>query len=243
MKGKKGKKGGKGGKGEKGILNENELEDSDLGNRNEATDESNLKGAKKGGKKGTKKGGEKDSEEEGNNKSLQNESKKAGKGGKISSLKSGAKQLGKDGKNEALSNSKKRSSEGEGEEKINQSAKIGKSNEKILNEKFSGIKSGFNSGYKGDLSEFINVRNINPFNFDGLFLDVSKYRNDNWGRNPFMGPSPYLKFYEERKIKIKEKIINMATGEGDDNIELKLEDEKDEKEEKEENEKNEKDDM
>ena len=230
--GEKGKKGGKNEKEEKGVLKENEFEDSDLGNKKEATDESNLKDIKKGGKKGTKKGGEKGSEEESKNKSLQNESKNADKKRKIFSLKSGGKQFGKDRKNEAFSNSKKRSSEGE-RDIINQSEKLGKSNEKILNEKFSGIKSGFNSGYKSDLSDFINIRNIHPFNFDGLFLDISKYRNDNWGKNPFIGPSPYLKFYEERKIKIKEKIINMASGEADDNIELKLEDEKEEKEEKE----------
>jgi hypothetical protein len=144
---------------------------------------------------------------------------------------------------ETLSNSKKRSSEGE-RNLMNQSAKLGKSNEKnILNEKFSSIKSGFNSGYKGDLFDSINIRDINPFHFDGLHLDISKYRNDYWGKNPFKGPSPYLKFYKERKIKIKEKIINMASGEIDDNFEIKLEDEKYVKDEKDKKEKNEKDDM
>jgi ABC-type multidrug transport system fused ATPase/permease subunit len=239
---KKDKKGEKGEKGEKGVLNKNELEDSDLENKNEAIDENNLKGTKKGGKKGNKKGMKKDlEEEEGNTVPLKNESKKAGKDGKITSLKSGEKQHGKDG--ETLSNSKKRSSEGE-RNLLNQSAKLGKRNEKkILNDKFSSIKNRFNSGFKGDLFDSINIRDINPFHFDGLHLDISKYRNDYWGKNPFKGPSPYLKFYKERKIKIKEKIINMASGEIDDNFEIKLEDEKYVKDEKDKKEKNEKDDM
>ena len=77
-------------------------------------------------------------------------------------------------------------------------------------------------------SEIIEVKNVNPLKFDGLFLEISEYNNELKEKNPFEGPSPYTKFYKERKVKIKRKIINMGTGE-DGNEEIKIEDEKETK--------------
>ena len=90
-------------------------------------------------------------------------------------------------------------------------------------------KEGMGSNSK-DLvsSEIIEVKNVNPLKFDGLFLEISEYNNELKEKNPFEGPSPYTKFYKERKVKIKRKIINMGTGE-DGNEEIKIEDEKETK--------------
>ena len=70
-----------------------------------------------------------------------------------------------------------------------------------------------------DGSEYIEVKGVTPLKFEGLFLEISKYNNEHREKNPFEGPSPYTKFYKDRKIKIKQKIINMASGEieNDDN--------------------------
>ena len=91
-------------------------------------------------------------------------------------------------------------------------------------------KEGMDSNFK-DLvsSEIVEVKNVNPLKFDGLFLEISQYNNERKEKNPFEGPSPYTKFYKERKVKIKKKIINMATGE-DEKEEIKIEDEKETKE-------------
>ena len=50
------------------------------------------------------------------------------------------------------------------------------------------------------------VKEIGGLNFDGLFMDISKYENQQRKKNPFIGPSPFYKVYEERMIKIREKI-------------------------------------
>ena len=69
---------------------------------------------------------------------------------------------------------------------------------------------------KGKLSETIEIKNINPLKFDGLFLEISKYENVHREKNPFEGPSPFDKFYKVRKTKIKKKIISMANEESND---------------------------
>ena len=74
----------------------------------------------------------------------------------------------------------------------------------------SGNKEGFRSTLRN--SEIIEVKDINPLKFDGLFLEITNYTNVNRKKNPFEGPSPYSKFYKERKIKIKEKISHMTIG-------------------------------
>ena len=56
----------------------------------------------------------------------------------------------------------------------------------------------------------VNVANIGNLNFDGLFLDISKYQNKEREKNPFEGPSTFYKFYKLRQSKIKKKIIDMT---------------------------------
>ena len=56
----------------------------------------------------------------------------------------------------------------------------------------------------------VNVANIGNLNFDGLFLDISKYQNKEKEKNPFEGPSTFYKFYKLRQSKIKKKIIDMT---------------------------------
>ena len=69
---------------------------------------------------------------------------------------------------------------------------------------------------KGDFSETIEIKNVNPLKFDGLFLEISKYESVQREKNPFEGPSPFDKFYKIRKTKIRKKIITMANEEIND---------------------------
>ena len=87
-------------------------------------------------------------------------------------------------------------------------------------------KQGMGTDFK-DLvsSEIVEVKDVNPLKFDGLFLDINKYNNEHREKNPFDGPSPYIKFYKVRKIKIKNKITNMASGEVNENEKIQIEDE------------------
>ena len=98
----------------------------------------------------------------------------------------------------------------------------------------SGSKKGLSSTKKygsilrSGFSEDVEVKQINPLKFDGLFLEISEYTNAKREKNPFDGLSPYMKFYEERKSIIKKKIDNMTSGDFDQNkiVEFKLEEEK-----------------
>ena len=72
-------------------------------------------------------------------------------------------------------------------------------------------------------SQYVEVKDINPLKFDGLFLEITKYTNKNNEKNPFEGPSPYCKFYKDRKIKIKQKIIHMAEAEDEEEKESEQE--------------------
>ena len=98
----------------------------------------------------------------------------------------------------------------------------------------SGSKKGLSSAKKygsilrSGFSEDVEVKQINPLKFDGLFLEISEYTNAKREKNPFDGLSPYMKFYEERKSIIKKKIDNMTSGDFDQNkiVEFKLEEEK-----------------
>ena len=95
---------------------------------------------------------------------------------------------------------------------------------------YSGLKERMSYGLRNNYSENIEVKEINPLKFDGLFLEITKYNNENREKNPFEGPSPYSKFYQERRLTIKRKINNMGA-EGitldneEGNKEFKLEDE------------------
>ena len=91
-----------------------------------------------------------------------------------------------------------------------------------FNKGLSGSKE-YASGYKSTRSENVEVKEINPLKFDGLFLEISNYGNEKREKNPFDGPSPYIDFYKERKIKIKEKINNLVP-DSFDKTERKLKD-------------------
>ena len=102
-------------------------------------------------------------------------------------------------------------------------------------------ESGYNKGISKEgigiksndiiSTEIVEVKDVNPLKFDGLFLEITKYNNEHREKNPFEGPSPYIKFYKERKIKIKNKITNMASGEVNyQNEEIQIEDVKENKE-------------
>ena len=75
-----------------------------------------------------------------------------------------------------------------------------------LSEKYGGENYSLNR-----LNRYsINVPNIVNLNFDGLFLDISKYQNFERYKNPFEGPSSFYKFYRMRQSKIKKKIEDMT---------------------------------
>ena len=54
-------------------------------------------------------------------------------------------------------------------------------------------------------------------------MDVTKYVIELKEKNLFEGPSPFTEFYKERRITIREKMIQITSGDLDDNIEIKLE--------------------
>ncbi len=58
-------------------------------------------------------------------------------------------------------------------------------------------------------------KNFSPLKFDSLFLEFSKFEVGHRQKNPFLGPSPFDKYYKIRKSRIKKKINNMA------NVEIK----------------------
>ena len=90
----------------------------------------------------------------------------------------------------------------------------------------SGLGKGFSSsnkfesGIKGFKEDTIEVKEISPLKFDGLFLEISKYGNGKREQNPFEGPSPYIEFYKERKIKIRNQ-INIMAPESDERASIK----------------------
>ena len=77
-----------------------------------------------------------------------------------------------------------------------------------------GGKGGISSALlDSKLSENIEIKDVAPLKFDGLFLEIKEYDNGHKEKNPFEGPSPFDKFYRARKAKIKKKIISMGTEE------------------------------
>ena len=93
-------------------------------------------------------------------------------------------------------------------------------------------KEGMRSNSKDKIStEVVEVKDINPLKLDALFLEITKYIYEHREKNPFEGPSPYIKLYKERKIKIKNKITNMASEEVNyQNEEIQIENSKETKE-------------
>ena len=57
------------------------------------------------------------------------------------------------------------------------------------------------------LYEQVEVKDIAPLKFEGLFLEITNYDTGRREKNPFEGPSPFNQFYKERKKKIKKKIV------------------------------------
>ena len=56
----------------------------------------------------------------------------------------------------------------------------------------------------------VNNMNIADLNFDGLFMDISKYQKKEEYKNPFVGPSSFYRFYKIRQSKIKKKLNDMT---------------------------------
>ena len=79
------------------------------------------------------------------------------------------------------------------------------------NKGISSLKK-FESSIKSLQQKNIDIKEINPLKFDGLFLDISQFNNERKEKNPFEGPSPYIEFYKERRVKIKEKIERLFYG-------------------------------
>ena len=95
-------------------------------------------------------------------------------------------------------------------ELFSKSVRIGDKQKYHFSKGISGHKEGFGAVLRN--SEIVEVKDINPLKFDGLFLEITNYTNVNREKNPFEGPSPYCKFYKDRKLKIKQKITHMASG-------------------------------
>ena len=195
-------------------LKENFPENEELLNNllNSVRNKSLKKSGKKGKEGGLQKSGKKKNKKGGENEFLSKIGKKSSKEGSELLFKSIKKSPIKEG-NELFSQSEKKSVRGKSSSGLIKSRK----------NRGSGYKNGFPSyrernisGFKLKSSGSIEVKEINPLKFDGLFLKITKYTNDHREKNPFEGPSPYTKFYKERKVKIKKKIHYMATEEMED---------------------------
>ena len=123
--------------------------------------------------------------------------------------------LGKDPKNKNLLNKLKNLIEKQVEKQD------AKNNEYGYNEGLSSSKK-FGSGMKSLGPENVEVKDISPLKFNGLFLEISKYGNEAREKNPFEGPSPYMKFYQERKDKIKKQINNLESDDADVNEKIDI---------------------
>ena len=123
--------------------------------------------------------------------------------------------LGKDPKNKNLLNKLKNLIEKQVEKQD------AKNNEYGYNEGLSSSKK-FGSGMKSLDPENVEVKDISPLKFNGLFLEISKYGNEAREKNPFEGPSPYMKFYQERKDKIKKQINNLESDDADVNEKIDI---------------------
>ena len=105
-----------------------------------------------------------------------------------------------------------------GKERLEILAKLGKDfpkSEELFKKLTNLVQNKLNKSIK--FSEGGEVKGVAQLKFEGLFLEISKYNNEHREKNPFEGPSPYCKFYKDRKIKIKQKIHDMASGEIENN--------------------------
>lgn len=186
------------------------------------------------------KSGKKESEEKNDNNTFKPIKKKSGRNAKKSLQKSGKKES-EDYLKDSFAKKLKREEDLEVNNELSKSIKLENRGSKYrLSKRHSANKERLSSHQKNQTIDLFETKNINPIKFEELFLDITKYARERKEKNPFEGPSPYTEFYKERRIKIKEKIIQMASGEIGDNIEIKLEEnEKGENEIKEEDNNNE----
>ena len=88
-------------------------------------------------------------------------------------------------------------------------------------ERFYKESKKYRTGFKN--ADGVEVREVNPLKFEGLFMNISQYGYNIREKNPFEGPSPYNKFYKDRSMTIKKKIKNIDSNDIDQ-IPFKLED-------------------
>jgi len=183
---------------------------------------------KKKGKDDLLKSGQKESEEESNNNNpFKNVKKKPGRNWK-NSIERSRKRVSENSLKDSFSKSKKRGDDLEVKHELSRSIKIeNMANKYRLSKRHSANKKRLSAHhYKNQTIGLFEVKNFHPIRFEDLFLDITKYAKERKKKNPFEGPSPYTEFYKERRIKIKKKIIQMASGDIDDNIEIKLDENK-----------------
>lgn len=116
--------------------------------------------------------------------------------------------LGKEPKNKNLLNKLNNLNERHVEQQEAKNSLNKNSNEYGYNKEGLSSSQKKASNMKSLRSENVEPKEINPLKFEGLFLEMTKYGNEVRERNPFDGPSPYTKFYRERRDKIKQKINN-----------------------------------
>ena len=90
---------------------------------------------------------------------------------------------------------------------LNKDSKKQRSNKKSPSKSPSNKKH--DTGFKSLKGDNVEIKNISPLKFDGLFLDLTKYDNQKREKNPFEGPSPYFELYKERIDKIRQKISSL----------------------------------
>ena len=142
------------------------------------------------------------------------------KGGKLSLEKETAKESrSKSQMKQGVKKNNLKAEEGAIKSEINKKLKLGGEN---------SIKSPSKNTNISPLkleSHSVNATNIGNLNFDGLFMDISKYQSNARYENPFRGPSSFYKFYKIRQTKIKKK-LNEMTNEAKNNSEDKKDSQK-----------------
>ena len=87
-----------------------------------------------------------------------------------------------------------------------------------ISKRHSANKEKISFHHKKQTIYKFDVKNINFIKFEEIFLDETKYARESKEKNLFEGPSSFTDFYKERRIKIREKNIQIASGDLDYNI-------------------------
>jgi len=116
---------------------------------------------------------------------------------------------GKENQKESRSKSQLKTSGLKNKLKLEEDDNVRGETDKKLKFLENGGKSSLTSNNNFTVNS-VNVANIGNLNFDGLFMDISKYQNKERDKNPFEGPSTFYKFYKLRQSRIKKKIIDMT---------------------------------